>query len=55
MMRQPLIFDQVKKEGRWILDVLESKKLLQQIEMPMVETRLSETKKPQKAYIENWN
>jgi acetyl-CoA synthetase (ADP-forming) len=39
------IFDQVKKEGRFILTEFESKKILKQAGIPVVETKLAETQK----------
>lgn len=45
MMRKFSIFDQIKKEGRSILTEYESKKLLKQVGIPVVETRLARTKK----------
>jgi acyl-CoA synthetase (NDP forming) len=39
------IFDQIKKEGRSILTEFESKKLLKQVGIPVVQTRLARTKK----------
>jgi acyl-CoA synthetase (NDP forming) len=45
MMGKFSIFDQIKKEGRSILTEFESKKLLKQVGIPVVETRLARTKK----------
>lgn len=39
------IFDQVKKEGRSILTEFESKRILKQVGIPVVETRLAKTQK----------
>ncbi len=39
------IFDQIKKEGRTVLTEFESKKVLEQIGVPIVETRLAKTQK----------
>jgi len=39
------IFDQVKKEGRFILTEFESKKILKQAGIPVVETKLAKTQK----------
>ena len=39
------IFDQVKKEGRSILTEFESKKILKQAGIPVVETKLAKTQK----------
>jgi len=45
MMGKFSIFDQIKKEGRSILTEFESKKLLKQVGIPVVKTRLARTKK----------
>ena len=45
MMRKFSIFDQVKKEGRSILTEFESKKILKQAGIPVVETKLAKTQK----------
>jgi len=45
MMGKFSIFDQIKKEGRSILTEFESKKLLKQVGIPVVQTRLARTKK----------
>jgi acyl-CoA synthetase (NDP forming) len=45
MMGKFSIFDQIKKEGRSILTEFESKKLLRQVGIPVVQTRLARTKK----------
>lgn len=39
------IFDKAKKEGRWVLTEFESKKILKQAGIPVVETRLATTQK----------
>ncbi len=39
------IFDQVKKEGRSILTEFESKRILKQVGIPVVETKLAKTQK----------
>lgn len=44
-MRKFSIFDQVKKEGRSILTEFESKKILKQAGIPVVETKLAKTQK----------
>jgi acyl-CoA synthetase (NDP forming) len=45
MMGKFSIFDQVKKEGRSILTEFESKKILKQAGIPVVETKLAKTQK----------
>jgi len=45
MMGKFSIFDQVKKEGRSILTEFESKRILKQVGIPVVETRLAKTQK----------
>jgi acetyl-CoA synthetase (ADP-forming) len=45
MMGKFLIFDQVKKEGRSILTEYESKRILKQAGIPVVETKLAKTQK----------
>jgi acyl-CoA synthetase (NDP forming) len=45
MMRKFLIFDRVKKEGRSILTEFESKRILKQAGLPVVETKLAKTQK----------
>jgi acyl-CoA synthetase (NDP forming) len=45
MMGTFSIFDQVKKEGRLILTEFESKKILKQAGIPIVETKLAKTQK----------
>jgi acyl-CoA synthetase (NDP forming) len=45
MMGKSSIFDQVKKEGRVILTEFESKKILKQAGISVVETKLAKTKK----------
>jgi acyl-CoA synthetase (NDP forming) len=45
MMGKFLIFDQVKKEGRSILTEFESKRILKQAGLPVVETKLAKTQK----------
>lgn len=44
-MRKLLIFDQLKKEGRSILTEMESKRILKQAGIPVVETQLAKTQK----------
>jgi acyl-CoA synthetase (NDP forming) len=44
-MMKPSIFDEVKKEGRSILTEIESKRVLKQIGVPVVETRLAMNQK----------
>lgn len=44
-MRKFLIFDQVKKEGRSILTEFESKRILKQTGLPVVETKLAKSQK----------
>lgn len=44
-MRKLSIFDQVKKEGRFILTEFESKRILKQAGISVVETKLAKTKK----------
>jgi acyl-CoA synthetase (NDP forming) len=44
-MGKSSIFDQVKKEGRFILTEFESKKILKQAGIPVVETKLAKTQK----------
>jgi acyl-CoA synthetase (NDP forming) len=45
MMGKLSIFDQVKKEGRFILTEFESKRILKQAGISVVETKLAKTKK----------
>jgi acyl-CoA synthetase (NDP forming) len=45
MMGKLSIFDQTKKEGRSILTEFESKRILKQVGIPVVETRLAKTQK----------
>jgi acyl-CoA synthetase (NDP forming) len=45
MMGKSSIFDQVKKEGRFILTEFESKKILKQAGISVVETKLAKTQK----------
>jgi len=45
MMGKLSIFDQLKKEGRSILTEFESKRLLKQVGIPVVETKLAKTQK----------
>jgi acyl-CoA synthetase (NDP forming) len=45
MMGKLSIFDQVRKEGRSILTEFESKRILKQAGIPVVETKLAETQK----------
>jgi acyl-CoA synthetase (NDP forming) len=45
MMREVLILDQAKKEGRSILTEFESKRILKQAGISVVETRLAKTQK----------
>jgi acetyl-CoA synthetase (ADP-forming) len=45
MMGKYSIFDQVKKEGRSMLTEFESKKILKQAGIPVVETKLAKTQK----------
>jgi acyl-CoA synthetase (NDP forming) len=45
MMGKFSIFDQAKKEGRFILTEFESKKILKQAGVPVVETKLARTQK----------
>ncbi len=45
MMANFSIFDKAKKEGRSILTEFESKKLLKQVGIPIVETKLAKTQK----------
>jgi acetyl-CoA synthetase (ADP-forming) len=45
MMGKFLIFDQVKKEGRTLLTEFESKRILKQVGIPVVETKLAKTQK----------
>jgi acetyl-CoA synthetase (ADP-forming) len=45
MMGKLSIFDQVKKEGRLILTEFESKKILKQVGIPVVETKLAKNQK----------
>ena len=45
MMGKFSIFDQVKKEGRSILTEFESKKILKQAGISVVETKLAKTQK----------
>jgi acyl-CoA synthetase (NDP forming) len=44
-MGKSSIFDQAKKEGRFILTEFESKKILKQAGIPVVETKLAKTQK----------
>ena len=44
-MKQFSIIDQLKEEGRFILTEFESKELLRQVGIPVVETRLAKTEK----------
>jgi len=44
-MRKLSIFDQLKKEGRSILTEFESKRILRQVGVPVVETKLAKTQK----------
>lgn len=44
-MGKSSIFDQVKKEGRFVLTESESKKILKQAGIPVVETKLAKTQK----------
>jgi acyl-CoA synthetase (NDP forming) len=44
-MGKASIFDQVKKEGRFVLTESESKKILKQAGIPVVETKLAKTQK----------
>lgn len=44
-MKQFSIIDQLKEEGRFILTEFESKELLKQVGIPVVETRLARTEK----------
>jgi len=45
MMGKFLIFDQVKKEGRSVLTEFESKRILKQAGIPVVETKLAKSQK----------
>jgi acyl-CoA synthetase (NDP forming) len=45
MMGKLSIFDQVKKEGRFIFTEFESKRILKQVGISVVETKLAKTKK----------
>ena len=45
MMEKASIIDQVRKEGRSVLTEFESKRLLKQTEIPVVETKLAKTPK----------